>query len=210
MINLRKLYNYFFYKRFKYSQAGQDLFAYELFGNGGTYIDIGAGDPIKGNNTYFLEVEKNWKGFSVDYGDADFEKIKKLKKLWKSHPDRKNKIYWENALTINYKEKIIENNLDYEIDFLSCDIDPQQNTFLALKKIISDGIRPTYIAFETDLYREKINYSELAYNFLKPYGYKVGVKNVFSNYKKNKIFETWFIKNTLKFNSINYFDWIKK
>jgi len=210
MINLKNFYNHFFYKNFKYSQAGQDIFANELFGNFGSYIDVGAGDPIKGNNTYFLEVEKKWKGFSVDFGDSDKEKMQKLKNLWEKHPERKNKIYWNDALQFNYKDKIDENRLDIDIDFLSCDIDPQENTFLALKKVILDGVRPKYIAFETDFYREKINYSDLAFNFLKPYGYKIAVKNVFSNYKKNKIFETWFIKNTIKFNTIDYFDWLKK
>ena len=34
-------------------------------------------------------------------------------------------------------------------------IDPQEKTFLALKKIISDGIRPKLICFETDFYKEK-------------------------------------------------------
>jgi len=210
MINLKNLYNHFFYKKFKYSQAGQDIFANELFGNFGTYIDVGAGDPLKGNNTYFLEVEKKWKGFSVDYGDSDKEQILKLKNLWAKHPERKNKIYWNDALKFNYRDKLDENGLDIDIDFLSCDIDPQENTFLALKKVILDGVRPKYISFETDFYREKINYSELAFNFLKPYGYKIAVKNVFSNYKKNKIFETWFIKNTIKFYTIDYFDWLKK
>ena len=58
--------------------------------------------------------------------------------------------------------------------------------------------------------REKIDYSNLAYNFLRPYGYKIGVKNVFSNLKKNKIFETWFVSETLDLKTIDYKDWIKK
>ena len=105
---------------------------------------------------------------------------------------------------------MIENKLDNDIDFLSCDIDPQESTLIALKKVLIDGVRPKYIAFETDFYREKIDYSNLAYNFLKPYGYKIGVKNVFPNLKKKKIFETWFVKEKLDFNIIDYKDWVKK
>ena len=207
---LKKILKSIFNKTSKYSQAGQDLFAVELFGNHGTYIDIGAGEPINLNNTYLLEVNNNWKGISIDYGDHNQRKIEDLKRLWNNCKERRNKIYWANALTFDYKKKLEENNIKYDVDFLSCDIDPQENTFLALKKIIYDGIRPKYIAFETDFYREKIDYSDLAYKFLKPYGYKIGVKNVFSNLKKNKIFETWFISANVKFNTIEYFKWVKK
>ena len=76
--------------------------------------------------------------------------------------------------------------------------------------MINSGIRPKYISFETDYYREKINYSNLAYNFLKPHGYKIAVKNVYSNFKKNKIFETWFIRDTINFETIEYSNWLKK
>ena len=210
MTDIRKFFKSFIYKTSPYSQAGQDLFAYELFGNNGTYIDIGAGEPQSGNNCYMLEVKKNWEGFSVEYGDSNQKKINELKLRWKKYPERKNLVYWENAISFNYKKGLIENNLEMGIDFLSCDIDPQNNTFLALKKVLIDGVRPKYIAFETDYYKEKIDYSNLALNFLKPYGYKVGVKNVFSNLKKNKIFETWFVKEELDFKTIDYIEWIRK
>ena len=209
-MNLKQFIKSLFYKKSKYSQAGQDLFAIELFGKRGTYIDIGAGKPQEANNTYMLEVENNWRGFSIDYGDNDKNKREMLKGFWNKCYERKNKIYWSNALTFDYNKALLENNLNNNIDFLSCDIDPQEKTFEVLKKIIYDGIRPKYIAFETDYYREKTDYSSLAYNFLKPYGYKFAVINVFSNLKKNKIFETWFIKEEIDFKSIDYSDWVKK
>jgi|TARA_B110000027_G_scaffold105639_1_gene112116 hypothetical protein len=210
MLDLRKYFNSFFYKTSPYSQAGQDLFAYELFGYNGTYIDIGAGEPQRGNNCYLLEVKKKWKGFSVECGDSDQEKKNSLKGRWEKYYERKNKVYWEDAISFDYKKGLIENGLNNEIDFLSCDIHPQESTLLALKKVLTDGVRPKYIAFETDFYREKINYSNLAYNFLKPYGYKIGVKNVFSNLKKKKIFETWFVQEVLDLTTIDYKNWVKK
>ena len=210
MLDLRKYFNSFFYKTSPYSQAGQDLFAYELFGYNGTYIDIGAGEPQRGNNCYLLEVKKKWKGFSVECGDSDQEKRNSLKGRWEKYYERKNKVYWEDAISFDYKKGLIENGLNNEIDFLSCDIHPQESTLLALKKVLTDGVRPKYIAFETDFYREKINYSNLAYNFLKPYGYKIGVKNVFSNLKKKKIFETWFVQEVLDLTTIDYKNWVKK
>ena len=210
MLDLRKYFNSFFYKTSPYSQAGQDLFAYELFGYNGTYIDIGAGEPQRGNNCYLLEVKKKWKGFSVECGDSDQEKKNSLKGRWEKYYERKNKVYWEDAISFDYKKGLIENGLNNEIDFLSCDIHPQESTLLALKKVLTDGVRPKYIAFETDFYREKIDYSNLAYNFLKPYGYKIGVKNVFSNLKKKKIFETWFVQEVLDLTTIDYKNWVKK
>ena len=206
MFNFKKL----FYKTSLYSQAGQDLFAYELFGLNGTYIDIGAGDPIRGNNCYLLETNHNWKGYSVDFGDSNEDIRQYLKNRWLKHPERKNMIYWSDAITFNYMQGINENNLDKNIDFLSCDIDPQEKTLMALKKVILDGIKPKLICFETDFYREKKDYSSLAYNFLEPYNYKIGVKNVYSNLKKNKIFETWFLRNDVDFQTIDYSTWVKK
>ena len=206
MFNFKKL----FYKTSLYSQAGQDLFAYELFGLNGTYIDIGAGDPIRGNNCYLLETNYNWRGFSVDFGDSNEDIRQNLKSRWLKHPERKNMIYWSDAITFNYMQGINENNLDKNIDFLSCDIDPQEKTLMALKKVILDGIKPKLICFETDFYREKKDYSLLAYDFLEPYNYKIGVKNVYSNLKKNKIFETWFLRNDVDFQTIDYSTWVKK
>ena len=206
MFNFKKL----FYKTSLYSQAGQDLFAYELFGLNGTYIDIGAGDPIRGNNCYLLETNYNWRGFSVDFGDSNEDIRQNLKSRWLKHPERKNMIYWSDAINFNYMQGVNENNLDKNIDFLSCDIDPQEKTLMALKKVILDGIKPKLICFETDFYREKKDYSLLAYNFLEPYNYKIGVKNVYSNLKKNKIFETWFLRNDVDFQTIDYSTWVKK
>ena len=210
MYKFRNYLKSFYYKMSPYSQAGQDLFAYEKFGYNGTYIDVGAGEPKHGNNCYMLEVKKNWKGFSVEYGDSDQEKRNVLKARWQDCPERKNIIYWEDATSFDYKKGLTENELNNDIDFLSCDIDPQESTFIALKKVFNDGIRPKYIAFETDYYREKIDYSHLAYNFLKSYGYKIGVKNVYANFKRKKIFETWFVNEKVGIETIDYKDWVKK
>ena len=68
---LKNIFYKFLYKNSKYSQAAQDLFAYELFGKAGTYIDVGSGEPKRDNNTYMLESLYNWKGFSVDIGHSN-------------------------------------------------------------------------------------------------------------------------------------------
>jgi|TARA_B110000503_G_scaffold51200_1_gene82713 hypothetical protein len=190
-------------KKFNYSQAGQDLFAYELFGKNGTYIDIGSGMPKLYSNTYLLEVDYGWKGFGIEY---NLER----KKDWSSCPERKNRIYWTDALNFNYQKALKENKITANIDFLSCDIEPQENTFLALKKVINENIKPKLITFEHDRYKEKKDYDILAREFLLPKGYKIGIENVYSGFKKNKIFETWFVREDINFASREYKNWVEK
>ena len=187
-------------KKFKYSQAGQDLFAYELFGNKGNYIDIGAGMPKLYSNTYVLETSYDWNGYGIEY---NYDR----RKDWEKCPERKNKIYWEDATNFNYTKALIDNKIT-EVTYLSCDIDPQENTFIALKKVINEKIMPKLITFEHDKYKEKKNYDEIAKDFLNPKGYKVGIENVYSSFKKNKIFETWFLREDIDFKKIDYKDWI--
>ena len=39
----------------KYSQSGQDQFAYNISGSNGLYLEIGAHHPIINSNTFILE-----------------------------------------------------------------------------------------------------------------------------------------------------------
>ncbi len=60
-----------------YSQFGQDIFIHSLiFGSRkGFFLDIGANDPVKFNDTYLLE-KHGWNGMA-------FEPIQKLAERWK-------------------------------------------------------------------------------------------------------------------------------
>ena len=49
------------------SQAGQDLLALSLFGENGTYLDIGCGDCIDENASNTLYLSKfGWTGLGMD------------------------------------------------------------------------------------------------------------------------------------------------
>jgi hypothetical protein len=65
-----------------FSQSGQDQFAYDLSGENGFYLEIGAHHPIINSNSYNLEVNCNWKGVSIEY-DVSY------KKNWKECIERK-------------------------------------------------------------------------------------------------------------------------
>jgi len=92
------LFSFFFRQKNNfYSQSGQDQFAYNLTGKNGTYLEIGAADPIINNNTYILEVLHNWRGVSVELDKSHMSS-------WKKFSERNNRIIWDDAFKINFEE----------------------------------------------------------------------------------------------------------
>jgi Methyltransferase FkbM domain len=56
----------FFIKNDDYSQFGEQAFIIDYFnGSGGCYLDVGAGQPVKGSNTFQL-YRCGWRGVCVD------------------------------------------------------------------------------------------------------------------------------------------------
>lgn len=189
------------------SQLGQDLFAFSTAKNK-SYIEVGAWKPIHYNNSYLLE-KNGWNGFSIEYDLCRHEE-------WK---ERKNKIFWENALTLDYARACQDLNLPNRIGYLSCDIEPPENTFSALKRTIEQGLSFDCITFEHDKYHSQIDYDPIVTDYLKNKGYKVAVNNVYRT-RKNRIpgkkkkdiricyMETWFVNNDIEFELQDYKDWI--
>jgi hypothetical protein len=183
------------------SQAWQDVFVYNLLGDNGTYIEVGSHKPVKLSNTYNLEVFHNWKGFGIEFNTA-------LKQFWDDNEERKNKVYWDNALTFDYVSALTENKLPLHISYLSCDIEPPENTFSALQRIVEQGITFDCITFEHDLYQSKTDFNAISKDFLISHGYKVGVTDVY--YKTpNLHFETWFVRNDIDFETCTFDQWMK-
>jgi hypothetical protein len=192
------------------SQLLQDIFALTTAQNK-TYIEVGAAWPEKSNNTYVLE-KNGWEGFSIE---LDIDKFN----LWQDEPKiRKNKIYCEDAITFNYLEALKENNLPTHIGYLSIDIEPPENTFNALKKIINQGITFDCITFEHDNYQSDIDYNSIATEYLKSEGYKVAVENVYMIEKirvegikkkvvKKSFLETWYVSSYINFSKTDYDIW---
>ncbi len=46
----------------------------------GTYLEIGAADPFKSNNTALLEGVFDWKGISIEYLQEEAEKFNSSRK----------------------------------------------------------------------------------------------------------------------------------
>ena len=198
-----KLFNFLRKKDNKFSQSGQDQFAYNISGSNGTYLEIGAHDPVINSNTFNLEVKCNWNGISIEY-DKSFQMS------WGDNKLRKNNVVWDDAFNINYSSLIKQRELPNRLNYLSCDIEPAENTFNILKKVISSELNFDFISFEHDKYSIGNKYEDLSIEYLKNYNYKVAVKDVYSRNKRYKIYETWFVNNDIDFEEIDYSVWKKK
>ena len=198
-----KLFNFLRKKDNKFSQSGQDQFAYNISGSNGTYLEIGAHDPVINSNTFNLEVKCNWNGISVEY-DKSFQMS------WGDNKLRKNNVVWDDAFNINYSSLIKQRELPNRLNYLSCDIEPAENTFNILKKVISSKLNFDFISFEHDKYSIGNKYEDLSIEYLKNYNYKVAVKGVYSRNKRYKIYETWFVNNDIDFEEIDYNVWKKE
>jgi len=183
------------------AQVAQDLFALTTAKNK-TYIEIGAASPIKYNNTYQLELA-GWKGISLEFNQARVNQ-------WQDVPERKNRIYCADALIFDYITALHVNELSTHIGYLSCDIDPPENTFAALKRVIEQGISFDCITFEHDRYQSEINYDPIVTEYLKDKGYKVAVSDVYRWRKRPCYFETWYVHNSVEYETISYDQWKTK
>jgi hypothetical protein len=188
----------------KSAEAKVDRFAYGLSGPNGTYIEIGSQKPIQRSNTVALE-RQGWRGFGIEL-DLRHEPF------W---PDeRKNHVYWADAITFDYWAAAKEQGLPERINFLQADIEPPENTFAALKKAVESGLTFDYIAFEHDVYCQEVDYNVIATDYLLTKGYKVAVYNVCSQRKRNpgvwSHIETWYVNDDIPFETMEFFEWKKK
>lgn len=139
-----------------FSQAGQDVFAWEVNSHkrNGTFVDIGCNDPFVHSNTAALE-QFGWTGVCVDVLPFDYSK-------------RKARFVQADATQLI---PILENFIKLhkgEIDYLSLDADDA--TFGAMERLI-----PFYkfkaITVEHDSYRVGPKIKNEIYDFLRAFGY---------------------------------------
>lgn len=174
-----------------YSQSYQDMFVLTML-NGkknGTYLEIGAFDPIFISNTYLLEKDFGWTGVSIDI-EPPVEKL--------FHEKRKSTFLLSDALAIDYRDLFQKNNLPKQIDYLSIDIEPKTQTLECLKKLPLDTYRFSVITYETDYYdsEEGRDVAERVRNesreLLLSHGYELVVGNI-ANTGPHDVFEDWYV-----------------
>jgi len=172
-----------------FSLSGQDVLIQATQGENNSekfYLEIGAGWPIKINNTYALEKYHDWKGISIDFDPkmvAEFNKI------------RANKCIYADATDLNYSKLLSLNGFPPRVGYLSLDIDPAFQTLKVLTLIPFNEFNFSIITFEHDSYRcgSLIKFSSRL--LLMTSGYICVKKNVkakgFGNY------EDWWINPSL-------------
>lgn len=168
-----------------YSEAYQDMFVLSML-NGkrnGTYVEIGAGDPTYGNNTYLLEKDFEWTGVSFDISE-EFVKGHREK--------RKNKCLLKDATTIDYEKFLRALSFDATIDYLQIDVDPAEISLQVLMTIPFERLRFAVITFEHDHYADpKSEVRQKARKYLEEYGYKLIGRNISPDDKRP--YEDWFV-----------------
>ena len=128
-----------------YSQAGQDSFVIATYRakRNGRFVDLGAGHPRNGSNSFVLERSLGWSGVL-----ADIETRSQLE----AERSPSNRIFG-NAIAEDVQAAILDIAQDGWIDFLSLDLEPPELSLLCLASLPLDGVRFGLICCEHDLYR---------------------------------------------------------
>ena len=158
-------------KRKSYSQCGEDIFIKNFFQNKqkGFYVDLGAFNPIKYNNTYLL-YQKGWSGINIDLNKTSIDLFNILRKKDRnilaavSNKKTKAKIYIENifsplnTISSKFNDNISKTKFYFcntkkfseivkkKIDFLNIDIEGMD--FKVIKSINLNFYKPELICIE--------------------------------------------------------------
>jgi hypothetical protein len=169
------------------SQSYQESFVMSMLNNkrNGFYVEVGGYDAKLLSNTYVLETEYGWQGFSIEINK---ERSKRY------NQNRNNVCINADATTFDY-EKTFENlRFPKQIDYLQLDIEPAPNTLQCLYKMPMN-YRYSVITFEHDLYAHPQGklIQQKAREYLHNNGYKLVVGNVYAPKKSPSPFEDWFV-----------------
>jgi hypothetical protein len=98
------------------SMEGQDKWVLTVLGGKqhGTYVEIGSGHPVMGNNTFVLENHFGWTGVGVEH---DHEMVKEY------NSTRVNPCMHFDAMAFDYASYFRNNHFPSQIDYLQIDID---------------------------------------------------------------------------------------
>lgn len=145
------------------AQIGQDKLVDFLFNkkNNGSFLDIGAQDPMELNNTYFFEKYREWTGLAVERSS-----------MWTSkwHARDKTTFVCADARNVKYLDFLKYKSIEV-VDYISLDLDPSSVTLEMLKLLIKYNIKFKVMTFEVDAYTSK-DTKEISTNILNDNGYE--------------------------------------
>lgn len=185
--NRRKKYGRTFDGEELFSANYQDLAVINLFKHkrNGTYVEIGAQDPVKRSNTFALEINYGWRGLSFE---LDPEYVHFFNRF------RKNKCIEGDATEQHYSKLFEDHAMPAVIDFLQIDIDPPSASLAVLKQMPFDEFKFSFITFEHDLYEFGAKTAEQQREFLAGHGY---IPLALDVSQENRSFEDWWISPEL-------------
>ena len=168
-----------------YSEAFQDMFILYLNKGKrkGTYLEIGAGFPFFGNNTYLLESKYDWSGVSIDIETESAERYFR---------DRINTAVCRDATRVDYVNLLEECKMPYIIDYLQLDCDPPAITYEILQRIPFDKYSFGIITYEHDYYNdESKSYKQKSREYLLSKGYELVLTNIAP--REGCDYEDWYV-----------------
>lgn len=177
------------------SQAGQDQFVLYVtnYKRDGTFLEIGASDPVTINNTYILEKEYNWMGIMVEHNDVYATEYALV---------RPNSIaILKDATTIDYPTYLkwtTPSNV-FNFDYLQIDLDVENRSTLTTLELLDETVFPSYtfaaVTFEHDIYRgDYFSTRSRSREIFEKNGYV----RVFSDVRNdNNPFEDWYVHPSL-------------
>lgn len=169
-----------------YSQADQDIFVLTMLDGkqNGTYLEIGCAWPFENNNTALLETKFGWQGLSIDCSPMFTD-------MWINL--RKNPMVCANGCDVDYAQLLAKHNINTtNLDYLSVDCDPAEQTFRVLKTIPFDQLKFAVITFEHDCYETGPEVKLASRNYLAQYGYEL-VGSSISDCGLSRDFEDWYV-----------------
>lgn len=166
-----------------YSQACQDIFVRLMLNNkkSGVYVEVGAYDEIDHSNTYILEKEYGWVGISLEIDSVavnDFNSV------------RSNRCICCDATQFDFLSHFEVNNFPLQIDYLSLDIEPANQTLSVLKKLPLHKYRFSVITYEHDCYVSGPECMTNSRKILEAFGYVRVISNVLW---EGRDFEDWYV-----------------
>lgn len=149
------------------SQAGQDVFALRMlkWKREGFFLDIGASDPVRHNNTCLAYDEFGWSGIAVEL-DPQY------RSKWADRRPRDTLITGD---AVSVVRTLV---LPDRVDYLSLDIDPPEATLAVLKALPHSHIRFSVITYEHDSWRGDMRPRDESRGLLLSLGYKLVVPDV--------------------------------
>ena len=170
---------------FNYSQADQDIFVLSML-NGkrnGTWLEVGCAWPHDISNTALLE-QFGWTGLSIDSYQTVLDQWPGTRTTVPVHVCA----YKANWIELLHQKGITTTDIDY----LSLDCDPAEQTLDILHRIPFDQLKFAVITFEHDCYAAGDTVKNSSRQYLLDYGYKLVASNI-SDWGQARDYEDWWV-----------------